>query len=405
MALRSLLSKSGISKVADARGRATSIDDWIVALSIVAAAFHMTLRYDFSINELRNQVDLMRIRWKQFSSEHHDVASREMDPAVGFELLDNERTLKALIERTVFTVSSQNTVQFNHRQWRDYLTGRYTATCIELGNVDEIGGMAFNVQIYRTAGELLSRQAIDENLISRAIQRTIETRNEFVIGNLGALIGNAAAPMTRPAIVRLFQLMPDYTPLIQTVIVGSVARRGLETADKSSIDIRKGIDPTLRMFATSGSEHRYNRLLASLSWCFLKAYHHRFGAPAPPQNFTPFAFDDSGSDDARAVVCLKKEGLWTYDNKFASVQNTFTTIQDTVLADPVTRPISVVHYLACIVAARTAGAQIPEVTEELSIVLQPGSEFEAAFRDFNDVPEVYDLYCRCQAEHRRFGGG
>jgi hypothetical protein len=404
LALRSILSKSGISKVPNSRGEATSGDDWIVALSIAAAAFHMTLRYDFSINELRNQIDTMRERWKEFSTEHRDVSAREIDPAVGFDLLDNERTLKAMVERTVFTVSSQNTVQFNHRQWRDYLTGRYAATCIELGNVDEIGEMAFNVQIYRTAGELLSPHAIDENLISRAMQRTIETKNEFIIGNLGALIGNAPAPLTRPAIMRLFQLMPNYTPLIQTIIVGSVGRRGLETSDPSSIDIRMGIDPTLRMFATQAEGKRYNRLVESISWCFLKAYHKRFKAPPPPGNFTPFSFDGSGSDDARAVVCLKNDELWTYDNKFASVQNTFAMIQETVLADPVTRPISVVHYLACILAARTAGAQIPEVAEELSVVLQPDSDFEAAFRDFDDVPEVYDLYRQCQIEYRRFSG-
>ena len=402
LALRSILSKSGISKVLNARGRVTSSDDWIVALSIAAAAFHMTLRYDFSINELRNQIDMMRKRWNEFSSEHRDVSARELDPAVGFELLDNERTLKAMVQRTVFTVSSQNTVQFNHRQWRDYLTARYIATCIELGDVDELGEMAFNVEIYRTAGELLSSQAIDERLISHAIQRTIETKNEFIIGNLGALIGNAMAPLTRPAIMRLFQHMPNYTPLIQTIIVGSVGRRGLETSDRSSIDIRKGIDPTLRMFAAQANGNRYNRVVESISWCFLKAYHKRFNAAPPPENFKPFSFDDSGSDDARAVVCLKDGDLWTYDNKFASVQNTFAMIQDTVLADPITRPISVVHYLACILAARTAGAQIPEVTEELSEVLQPGSDFEAAFRDFDDVPEVYDLYRRCQIEHRRF---
>ena len=404
LALRSILSKSGISKVPNSGGRATSSDDWIVALSIAAAAFHMKLRHDFSINELRDQVDTMRLRWKEFSSGHRDVSARELDPAIGFELLDNERTLKAMVERTVFTISSQNTVQFNHRQWRDYLTARYTATCIELGNVDEIGEMAFNVQIYRTAGELLSPQAIDEDLISRAMQRSVETKNEFIIGNLGALIGNAAAPLTRPAIMRLFQLMPNYTPLIQTVIVGSVGRRGLETSDRSSIDIRMGIDPTLRMFATPADGKRHNRLVASISWCFLKAYHKRFNAPPPPEDFEPFSFNDSGSDDARAVVCLKNDDLWSYDNKFASVQNTFAMIQETVLADPVTRPISVVHYLACILAARTAGAQIPEVTEELSIVLRPGSDFEAAFRDFDDVPEVYDLYRRCQIEHRRFAG-
>jgi hypothetical protein len=86
------------------------------------------------------------------------------------------------------------------------------------------------------------------------------------------------------------------------------------------------------------------------------------------------------------------------------VKNTFAMIQETVLADPVTRPISVVHYLACILAARTAGAQIPEVAEELSVVLQPDSDFEAAFRDFDDVPEVYDLYRQCQIEYRRFSG-
>lgn len=404
LALRSILSKSGIFKILNSRGRVTNRDEWIVALSIAAAAFHMTLRYDFSIKELRNHIEAMQNRWEEFLREHHDALAREIDPLAGFELLGNERMLKALIERTVFTFSSQNTVQFNHRQWRDYLTARYAATCIELGNVDELGGMAFNVEIYRTAGELLSSQAINENLISRAIQRTIETKNEFIIGNLGALIGNVAAPLTRPAIIRLFQLMPNYTPLIQTIIVGSVGRRGLETSDRSSIDIRNGIDPTLRLFATQAKDKRFNCLVESISWCFLKAYHKRFNAPPPPENFTPFSFDDCGSDDARAVVCLKDDELWTYDNKFASVQNTFATIQETVLADPVTRPISVVHYLACILAARTAGAQIPEVTEELSAVLEPGSEFEAAYRDFDDVPEVYELYRRCQIEYRRFAG-
>ena len=403
LALRSILSKSGISKLTNAHGRATSLDDWIGALSIAAAVFHMTMRFEFSISELRNQIELMRMRWKKFTSIHGDLSAREMDPGVGFELLDNERTLKALIERTVFTVTSQNMVQFNHRQWRDYLTGRYTALCIEIGNVDEIGEMAFNVQIYRTAGELLSRQAIDEDLISRAIKRTIETKNEFVIGNLGALIGNATAPMTRPAIVRLFQLMPNYTPLVQTVIVGSVGRRGLETSDGSSIDIRKGIDRTLRQFAMQIEGSRYNVLLESLSWCFLKAYHKRFNAPAPPENFAPFSFD-TGSDDARVIVCMKNDD-WTYDNKFGSVQNTFSMIQETVLVDRVTRPISVVHYLACILAARTAGAHIPEAAEELSTVLLPGSQFETAFRNFEDVPEVYDLYRRCQEEYRRFVDG
>jgi hypothetical protein len=53
-------------------------------------------------------------------------------------------------------------------------------------------------------------------------------------------------------------------------------------------------------------------------------------------------------------------------------------------------------------AARTAGAQIPEVTEELALVLKPSSEFEAAFQSFDDVPEVYELYRRCQEEHQRF---
>jgi len=203
--------------------------------------------------------------------------------------------------------------------------------------------------------------------------------------------------------VRLFQLMPNYTPLVQTVIVGSVGRRGLETSDGSSIDIRKGIDTTLRKFAKQVEGSRYNRLLESLSWCFLKAYHKRFNAPAPPDDFTPFSFD-TGSDDARSIVCVRNDD-WTYDNKFASVQNTFSMIQETVLADRITRPISVVHYLACILAARTAGAHITEVAEELGIVLQPGSEFEAAFRDLDDVPEVYDLYRRCQEEYRRFADG
>ena len=404
LALRSILSKSGISKVPNSRGRASSSDDWIAALSIAAAAFHMTLRYEFSISELRKQIDTMRKGWSRFLDEHGDVLARGIDPTVGFDLLEDERTLRAMLGRTVFTVSPQNTVQLNHRQWRDYLTARYIATCIELGNVDEFGELAFNVEIYRTAGEILSSQAIDEGLISRAIQRTIETKNEFIIGNLGALIGNAGAPLTRSAIMRLFQLMPNYTPLIQTIIVGSVGRRGLETADRSSIDIRKGIEPTLRMFAAQADGTRYNRVVESISWCFLKAYHKRFGAPPPREDFSPFSFDDAGSEDARAVVCLKDGDFWTYDNKFASVQSTFTMIQDTVLDDPVTRPVSVVHYLACILAARTAGAQIPEVAEELSEVLQPGSDFEAAFRDFGDVPEVYELYCRCQAEHRRFAG-
>jgi hypothetical protein len=404
LALRSILSKSGISKISNSRGGVTSRDQWIVALSIAAAAFHTTLRYEFSISELRETIAMMRKRWEKFSNEHRDILAPDTDLAIGFDLLGHERTLKAMIERTVFTITPQNTVQFNHRQWRDYLTARYTATCIELGNVDEFGEMAFNVEIYRSAGELLSSQAINEELISRAIQRTLETKNEFIIGNLGALIGNAAAPLTRPAIIRLFQLMPDYTPLIQTIIVGSVGRRGLETSDPSSIDIRKGIQPTLRLFGAQAEGKRFNRLVESVSWCFLKAYHKRFNEPPPPENFRPFSFDGHGSDDARAVVCLEQDDLWTYDNKFASVQNTFAMIQETVLADQVTRPISVVHYLACILAARTAGAQIPEVTEELGAVLKSGSDFEAAYRDFEDVPEVYDLYRLCQTEYRRFGG-
>lgn len=403
LALRAILSKSGITKVRTAEGLSTSLDDWIVALSIVAAAFHMTLRHDFSLNELRNQTESIRTSWRTFLEAVGDVDGGGKSPLIGFDLINNERTLEALIECSVFAATARQSVQFSHRQWQDYLTARYVAMSIEFGNVDEIGRLAFNVPIYRTAGQLLTQQAVNERLIARAIERTRETRNEFIIGNLGALVGNAVAPITRPAIMRLFELLPKYTPLIQAVIIGSVGRRALQADDPSAIDIRIGIEPTLRLLANQKAGDRYNQIAESISWCFLKAYHHRFKMPPPPVNFVPFTFD-SGFDDALAVVCTQADGVWTYDNKFASVQDTFTSIQELVLVDPVTRPISVAHYLACITAARIAGAQIPEVTEELGSILEQGSPFEAAFKSFDYVPEVFDLYKRCQSAYRSFAG-
>jgi len=403
LALRAILHKGKLDRVRDGQDRPTSNEQWVAALSIVAAMFQFSLFHSVSHNVLKQTVQNMARRWGAHLENNFDgeVAEEFMR---GFELIEDHRTCTILLDRTIFLPAPGSTYQFAHREWRDYLTACYLATSIEYLNVDELGHAAFNVPMYQAAGELLSAEALGERVVRNALNRSLETNNQYIVGNLGALIGNSIAPITGPAIEVLLGGLPKMPPLTQVVTIGSPGRRSLEISDHSAADFRAALDPVLRDLVAAAPDGRVNAIVASLSWCFLKAYYVRFGGPKPPPRLSPFRLEGKMLEDALAITCKKSGESWTHGNLEASVQLTFLGIQYTVLSDPITRPISVVHYLLCIVAARLQRAQIPEVTDELGQILEPASGFERLYREFTDVPEVYTLYKECQKAFLDLGG-
>ncbi len=99
------------------------------------------------------------------------------------------------------------------------------------------------------------------------------------------------------------------------------------------------------------------------------------------------------------MICTIEDGELILDARSRSLQLAFLVPVLDVYSDP-NSAIRALHYLYYLIIARKHGIHVVELAQELPPLLASGCEFEKVIHSFTLVPEVQELYKRCQMMHR-----
>ncbi|HLL82822.1 MAG TPA: NACHT domain-containing protein, partial [Longimicrobium sp.] len=302
-ALRRLVELSGLGTRPDASGAPSEPSQWMSALMLVAWRMLTGGRGDLPVNRLAEEAREAAAAWTR-----HLEATGQRESAEsllsGFELLCAPESRDALLRRTVLYPSGEGAIRFIHREWQDFLTARYFAECVTRRNVDELGHVAFTVPMYVTAGELLSHQRIEAELVKEALKREGAAR-VYVLGNLAALIGNSTSPISGPALELILRGLGTMNVLSRVVTITGFGHRALRQApeDSSVSDVREYLAAALRKHVLGAEAGGTDALARSLAWCHLRAFHQVSGGPPPAGPWPRLGAAPEHEHEALALIC------------------------------------------------------------------------------------------------------
>jgi pimeloyl-ACP methyl ester carboxylesterase len=407
--IRTILVRSHLLGVRRERGQAVELDHLMHALALTAWLFFYKSRGEISLEVLRREARIFADRWERFFQEltekdpdfyYDGLADDAADILAGFRLLEDAELCQRLLQGTVFVPTGANTSRFTHRNWQEFLLAQYFVLCIRTHHFSEFGAAAFHSRIYRLAGEAFQGGVIAEDCIQALLESWSKTHNTFITGNVIAFLTWTRTAIDARAIRLLLDEIPCFGALSRLVLIGGLGYRVLvnHPDDHSLSDLRRALFPTLRVFANPNTAPVDDRVVISLSWCYQKAFSKLFGTVPPEVPWPAIGFEDTETLRTLAMVSTLRNDRWILDERSRSLQLAFLVpILETYKDAQLT--IRAVHYLYYLVVARKHDAHIIELNQELSQLLAPGSKFEKIIESFTIVPEVFELYRRCQAMH------
>ncbi|HEU4406904.1 MAG TPA: serine/threonine-protein kinase [Polyangiaceae bacterium] len=396
-ALLAIIEESHLTDIHDADEQSTDADRWMDAVTLVGWIFQSKLRGDIAVAELRAEATAAAARWRAFSERcPEDEAAYLL--AAGFDLVADSRASEALLKRSVFFPTGLQRVRFMHREWQDFLAARYLAACIRTWHVDELRVVGISPHVHKTAGELLCKAGvvIDEPLVRHVLSRAVETGDALIAANFNALIASSRVPMDGPAIDALIAALDHMKPVARCIALNGVSYRALRDDDPAARDLRQRLIPIYEGYLSPGAPR--DAMMASISWCYMKAFAQRFRTRAPAIPWPGLGDDLETQHQALQVVSTLTENgpRVTVENR--SVQVAFLRAQYLAATDS-HRPISAVHYLYHLVVARRHDAHVAELARELPAIFDPDSPVAEAIRGYLPVPELATVFETCRRIH------
>ncbi len=362
VAAHAYLRKSRLHELKGAEGKYTHQTELKQALSFIAKFFSAGHRGAMSRADIASEAVKLRDAWTAQS------------PAAGllsdaFALFADDKLSRALMARTFFFPTADDSYRFQHREWHDFFLGSYLALCVRHHNLDEMTKLAFTQRAFQTAGELLQSEGWGEEsatLIRAALDRMKRPGGQFVFGNLGGLLANSELLISDAALQELERRLDDMPTPGKLTFFAGLGYRLLRSWPREEADptwsrlYDKFVTMFQRCLAQTTGQHV---LVASLSWCYLTAFrslcentpHVTVPADPGPRPELPPAGELTAAEDAKGVVLLDRlllaagpDGLAT-PPEYKSVQVAYLRIQNQADVGDVLRVhprlISLVHYL------------------------------------------------------------
>lgn len=414
LALKAVIKKSKLNEKPITGFGVSSIRDWSNSLMVVAMVFSAGHHGQMTRDEIRQSTERMMQGWNNHAwPAGCEDASPELRRASS--ILAEEQTLELLFERTVFFPVGTSAWRFKHRLWQDYLFGRYFAFCIRSINLREIARVAFTAQAFTIGGEILAAEGwpgIDRAFAEVAVEKMQGPYGQFVIGNLGGLIGNHLLPVT-PEAMELLETEHEKMPAPGKVtFIGGVGYRILryDEGDPARETLKESFVPILKTSlnrvsrASEGGEplkpSGADLVVASISWCYLAEFARRFSEPScePEIPWPGLTLDDSQESEVLdGSLGEKKNSVFIRPTPpmFQSVQFAYLEVQQDLLEEPAARPIALVHYLYTLVLACKHRLADDEICKGVRNVLQNDSAVGSLFLR-SEAPQVTAIYQLCQ---------
>jgi tRNA A-37 threonylcarbamoyl transferase component Bud32 len=391
IALNSILSRSGVANQRDMAGKRYPLEAWRAALAFLAWTFFRSNRGEAPVmSALAEALDASRT-WRAAMVEADDTDAACFADAS--QILADRACCQFLVTRTVFYPTGQTSMRFRHRHWEDYLAALYLGWSVKHQNAVGLGQRAFTDTVCELSVDLLRDTSIDLAAVTRLVSATLETRNELIVGNFTALLGDSFLGVTEEAIGRgLLGRLAEFPPLAQYGIIGSLGYRAIrQTAhDPWAHVVRAAFRKYL---ADDGlARHIISRtpVLMSATWCYLELMRQRFQLDSPTTDWPGLR-----PADAEGLLYTRTDAGGVSNARQRSIQNAFVDYQLSLLEYP-DKAVKAMHHLLIVVSAFVGGAADAEVEKALPQLIS-NSELESAVRRYSEVPALAQIWDICKA--------
>lgn len=381
LAITTLIKTSHLTQLDRTERQQTTVTDWKNALTLLALMYSARHVAEMSHEAILEEAPRMRTLWQKHSWPSESFSLAE-ELARAFDTITSEATMRPLMTRSLFFPTRLGAYRFKHRQWQDFLFGRYLSLAIEAENLDELMRGAFHSHAMRTAGEILLDQGwtgVKTSLIDKLAQRMALPKGQWAFGNFGGLLGNSVLPIEKPAIDLLVARFPEMPRAGLMTFFSALGTRILrrDSQDRSWTDLLGGLKELMSQGLARGrgsGATGQDKVTASISWHFLNLFANRFGKDDLPEISRP-GLTLSAEEEKQALDQLLaelQEGRFLQPPAadYQTVQSAYLAlIQQTIANRDEPRTISAAHYLFMLHLAVKHGVAIDQVRDELPVII------------------------------------
>ncbi len=375
------------------------LENLLISLSIIAWLFFYKSRGEIHRELLSEEATQLKEQWQVFFTNKGNPRESE-----GFlsacEIIENADLCTLLLNSDVFISTGPDMYRFTHRHWQELLLGRFFLNCIRYQNFEDFGNVKLYAGIYRMAGDMYQGQAISTEQVQCVIDTWKATGSTCVTANFIGFLAWTITPIDAQAVKLLLDEYKNFKGLSRVILIGGLGYRILvnNPLDRSINDIRRVSFQKFIDYANPDSTAIFAPVATSLAWCYQKAFAQLFDIPDPANPWPELNFEDDLTIKILSMVATIINGKATLTDSSKSLQQAMLTpILDTYQYPEYI--IRAVHYLYVLVIAEKHGVHAFSVSQELPALFAAGSNFEKLIADYDLVPEVGELYRRCQQLH------
>lgn len=403
--IRTIIRRSNLVGIKTEQIQFTEIDHLLFALTLISWIFFYKSRGEINVDVLRTEAGVVRERWEGYFLQNK-LSATSSDIVSGFKLVEDITSCKAILQRTIFIETGPGMTRFSHRSWQEFLLAQYFTLCLKWGFVDDFGVTAFNSNIYRMAGDVFQNTTLTEDRIKSVLDSWRKSRNTYVTGNVIAFLAWTRTSVDTQAIQLLLKELSNFQALSRVVLLAGLGYRVLvnHPDDRSVVDLRRTLLPKLCEFSNLETAPVDDPVACSLAWCYQKAFAELFGSTQPEIPWPAIGFTEAETAKALPMICTTENEELIVDTRSRSLQLAFLVpILDAYRDHHLV--IRALHYLYYLVVAVKHNVHILELSQELPQILAPGCEFEKIIESYSLVPEILQLYRKCQEIQSQYEKG
>lgn len=379
-----------------AEGRLAELEHLFTSLGIIAWLVFYKSRGDISEDEVVHEAGALKQRLQLLADRPHQTTVSH-DLRAGCLLLENNRIRSTLLSRTVFISTGPDRFRFIHRTWQELLVAKFFIDSIRGHCFNELANAKMYSGIYRIAGELYQGESISNDHVKGALDTWRNTDKRYITGNLIGFLSWTTTPVEPRAIQSLLDELVNLDGFSRIILIGGLGYRLLvdDQKDTARSDLRRYLLPILADLSGAETVRSADPVVSSLAWCYQKAFAVLFGADEPSGSSPCLGFGEEHKSVALPIVTSMDDNKYSLDEQSRALQRALIT----PVLDTLNHPMFViraVHYIYYLVVAKKHNALDHMASQELSLVLLSGCEFETLVLSFDCVPELHELYARCQ---------